>query len=219
MGDLWGKQIETQRERGYVTFPISTEDRMFRDQDGMIISSGSPEPLQQEQNAPGGKLELSSYGSDGLFLQAITVLREATQAASWELAQEGNRELNPDRPTTPAPVPVLPFTVRLMLYCGLIVTIVEELRSIVPMPLATDVESSSSEQELQSSSLQREQNSSPSEYRLMYDDPEPPIKTVAVDEEGDVWQRHYHGWTCTTADLKDWSWERLTGEYRLRIIS
>lgn len=191
------------------------------DQDGTNISLESPNLSAAEPNAPADEWEPSLSEIDGLFLQAIMALRQATQAASKALVREGIRGLNPDRPTTPDQGVASPFMLRLMLYSGLIVTIVEELRSTVPTPPVMDVPGSFKVQESPSSSPRKVEPFSASEVHelpITYD--EPPIGSLVADQYGDFWHRRDDGWHCAIDgdDYSEWNWARLTKEYKVRVI-
>lgn len=190
-------------------------------QDGMNTFSESRNPCLDVVNVRDGVSVPSSYEIDGLFLQAITALQEASEAASKAHAHEVIRSLNLGHPTTPDQGHVSPFTQRLTLYCGLIATIVEELRSIAPMPPAEAATNSLKAQESEPSSHPKVQPISRSDqFRLPPAIEEPPIGTVLIDSEGDLWKRTWKGWDCFIDDPhhKNWCWTDLADAYPLRIV-
>lgn len=179
----------------------------------MNTSSESPGPLRPELNAQDGASVPSSYETDELFLQAITALQRAMQAAWKVTAREALQTLNPDHPTTQDREVVSPFMQRLTLYYGLIAVIAMELQSIAPIPPATDASGSS---KARASSV-----SSPQWERLTSSDPEPLLGSIVVDDAGDVWQRKFYGWSCTESidgTYKDWTWDKLANQYRVYLI-
>src|SRR5690606_10262386 len=133
--------------------------------------------LRPELNAQDGASVPSSYETDELFLQAITALQRAMQAAWRVTAREALQTLNPDHPTTQDREVVSPFMQRLTLYYGLIVVIAMELHSIAPIPPATDASGSS---KAQASSV-----SSPQWERLTSSHPEPLLGSIVIDDAGD----------------------------------
>lgn len=195
---------------------------MYRDPIGTNTSSESPEPYHSVANASGERSALSSYEIESSLRLATTALRAVTEAAWKVRAHEDSQALSRAARTTQAPEAVSPFMQKLMLYCGLLALSVEELRSIVPIPRATAVTSSSKEQESSSSSPQmREPFSRSSTFRIIgaYED-EPPMGSVVLDSDGDAWQRQGIGWNCAMASdvHSGWPWQKLTSNYTLRLI-
>jgi hypothetical protein len=155
---------------------------------------------------------------EGSLLVATTVLRQAIEDVSTELAQGGIQVSSLDQATTQALVPASPFTQRLMHYSGLIQSHALELLSILPMPPAEAATGSSEAQESPVSSAPTGRNGSfrSRDFRALEDhEHEPPYDSIVLDGIGDVWQRDTNGWNCATParSFHGWEWSRLRNEY------
>jgi hypothetical protein len=201
------------------------EKEPMNDQTGMNTFSESQNPCRDVVNVPADKSALSSYEIEESLRLATMELQKATEAAWKVRVREDSRMLIRGAVTTPDREAVSPFMQRLMLYCGLLALNVQELRSIVPTGPATAVTGSSKEQESSSSSPQIQSFFSRSSNFMKCQEEiykgEPPIGSIVLDDSDDAWQRNYNGWTCayvSDSDYKDWSWEKLSNRYALRLI-